>query len=196
VFAQGYLVNLLNPKTALWFYTFLPQFVDPARGAAPAQILFFGALFVLLASCTDSCYAVLGSTLGRWLASKARVRRGQRYVTGGLYIALGVSAAVAGSQKKLILPRLERGMLSPPPSSAVDSLRGRRCGTGSSSRKRSSVECAETVWGWHGANRLLCEVSRATRQRQCEQDIPPRLGGDAFWCYSWKSAEVSAPAPF
>jgi threonine/homoserine/homoserine lactone efflux protein len=99
VFAQGYLVNLLNPKTALWFYAFLPQFVDPARGAAPAQILLFGVLFVLLASCTDSCYAILGSTLGRWLAGKARVRRGQRYVTGGLYIVLGVSAAVTGSER-------------------------------------------------------------------------------------------------
>jgi threonine/homoserine/homoserine lactone efflux protein len=100
LFAQGYLVNLLNPKTALWFYAFLPQFVDPARGAAPVQILLFGVLFVLLASCTDSCYALLGSSLGRWLASKARVRRGQRYVTGGLYIALGVSAAIAGSEKQ------------------------------------------------------------------------------------------------
>lgn len=100
LFTQGYLVNLLNPKTALWFYAFLPQFVDPARGAAPQQILLFGMLFVLLASCTDSCYALLGSALGRWLASKARIRRGRRYITGGLYIALGVSAAIAGSEKK------------------------------------------------------------------------------------------------
>lgn len=100
LFAQGFLVNLLNPKTALWFYAFLPQFVDPARGAAPEQILLFGALFVLLAACTDSCYALLGATLGRWLISKARFRRGQRYITGGIYIALGVSAAVAGSEKR------------------------------------------------------------------------------------------------
>lgn len=100
LFANGYLVNLLNPKTALWFYAFLPQFVDPARGSAVVQILLFGVLFVLLASCTDSCYAVLGSTLGRWLATKARVRRGQRYVTGGIYIALGVSAAFVGAEKK------------------------------------------------------------------------------------------------
>lgn len=100
LFTQGFLVNLLNPKTALWFYAFLPQFVDPARGATSGQILLFGVLFVLLASCTDSCYALLGATLGRWLARNARVRRGRRYVTGGLYIALGVSAAVAGVEKK------------------------------------------------------------------------------------------------
>lgn len=100
LFTQGFLVNLLNPKTALWFYAFLPQFVDPARGAVPEQIMLFGVLFVVLAACTDSCYALLGATVGRWLASKARVKRGQRYVTGGLYIALGLSAAVAGSEKK------------------------------------------------------------------------------------------------
>lgn len=99
LFTQGFLVNLLNPKTALWFYAFLPQFVNPARGAVPEQILLFGTLFVALATCTDSCYALLGATLGRWLASTARVRRGRRYVTGGLYIALGVSAAFAGSEK-------------------------------------------------------------------------------------------------
>lgn len=100
VFAQGFLVQLFNPKTALWFYAFLPQFVDPARGAAPAQMLLFGVLSVLLASCTDSSYALLGATVGRWLASKARVRRGQRYVTGGVYIALGVVAAVGGAEKR------------------------------------------------------------------------------------------------
>src|SRR6266446_302499 len=67
LFGQGFLVNLLNPKTALFFYAFLPQFVDPARGAVAGQILLLGALFVLLASCTDSLYALLGSTVGRVL---------------------------------------------------------------------------------------------------------------------------------
>ncbi len=97
---QGFLVNLLNPKTALFFYAFLPQFVVPARGAAPGQILVFGVLFVLLASCTDSLYAVLGSTVGQRLSRHARFRRSQRYVTGSVYIALGVSAAVTGSERK------------------------------------------------------------------------------------------------
>jgi threonine/homoserine/homoserine lactone efflux protein len=100
LFAQGFLVNLLNPKTALFFYAFLPQFVDPARGTVIGQILVFGVLFVLLASCTDSLYALLGSTVGKFLTRNARFRQGQRYVTGGVYIVLGLTAAVTGSEKK------------------------------------------------------------------------------------------------
>ena len=97
---QGFLVNLLNPKTALFFYAFLPQFVNPARGAVAGQILLLGALFVLLASCTDSLYALLGSTVGKLLTRNTGFRRFQRYVTGSIYIVLGVTAAVAGSEKK------------------------------------------------------------------------------------------------
>ena len=100
LFAQGFLVQLLNPKTALFFYAFLPQFVDPARGAVTGQILVFGVLFVLLASCTDSLYALLGSTVGKFLTRNVRFRQGRRYVTGGVYIVLGVTAAVTGSEKK------------------------------------------------------------------------------------------------
>ncbi len=100
LFAQGFLVNLLNPKTALFFYAFLPQFVDPTRGAAVGQILLLGALFVLLASCTDSLYALLGSTVGKFLIRKAYFRQIQRYVTGCVYIVLGFTVAVTGSEKK------------------------------------------------------------------------------------------------
>jgi threonine/homoserine/homoserine lactone efflux protein len=100
LFAQGFLVQLLNPKTTLFFYAFLPQFVDPARGAVIGQILVFGVLFVLLASCTDSLYALLGSTVGKLLTRNVRFRQGQRYITGCVYIVLGVTAALIGSEKK------------------------------------------------------------------------------------------------
>jgi threonine/homoserine/homoserine lactone efflux protein len=100
VFAQGFLVNLLNPKTALFFYAFLPQFVAPAHGAVVGQILVLGALFVLLAACTDSLYALLSSTVGTFLFRRACFRRIQRYFTGSIYIALGLTTAIAGSEKK------------------------------------------------------------------------------------------------
>jgi threonine/homoserine/homoserine lactone efflux protein len=100
LFTQGLLVNLMNPKTALFFYAFLPQFVDPSRGSAVEQILLFGTLFTLLASCTDSLYALLGSKIGQILRRSAPLRRLQRYVTGGIYIALGITTAIIGSEKK------------------------------------------------------------------------------------------------
>ena len=99
VFSQGVIVNTLNPKTALFFLAFLPQFVDPARGAAWVQILLLGATFVVLALCSDGLYALLSGTAGGWLRRKmkdAAFKRGQRYVSGGVLIALGALAAASG----------------------------------------------------------------------------------------------------
>ena len=100
LFSRGFLVNLLNPKTALFFYAFLPQFVDPGRGALIGQILLFGVLFALMATCTDSLYALLGSVVGRWLNKSRLVQRWQRAITGYIYILLGVTTAVTGAEKK------------------------------------------------------------------------------------------------
>lgn len=102
VFWQGVLVNVLNPKTALFFLAFLPQFVDPSLGAAWVQILVLGVTFVALAMCTDSLYALLSGTASGWLRRRyesASFRRGQRYFSGGIYLALGLATAVSGSRK-------------------------------------------------------------------------------------------------
>jgi threonine/homoserine/homoserine lactone efflux protein len=100
MFRKGFLVNLLNPKTALFFYAFLPQFVNPSRGSSILQILLLGALFVLLATITDSTYALVSSGVGSLITLRAGFQRIQKYVTGGIYILLGVAAAVSGSGKK------------------------------------------------------------------------------------------------
>jgi threonine/homoserine/homoserine lactone efflux protein len=100
LFANGFLVNLLSPKAALFYYAFLPQFVDPTRGSAVKQLLILGILFGLLASCTDSLYALLGSTIGQWLRKSMRFQSIQRYVTGSIYILLGLTTAVVGSEKR------------------------------------------------------------------------------------------------
>lgn len=100
IFSQGLIVNVLNPKTALFFLAFLPQFVDPSRGAVWAQVMVLGAVFVVLGLCTDGVYALLSGTAGGWLQRKsASFRRGQRYVSGGVYLALGAATAVSGSGK-------------------------------------------------------------------------------------------------
>ena len=103
VFVQGVVVNVLNPKTALFFLAFLPQFVDPGHGAAWMQVVVLGATFVAVGLCTDSIYALLGGKAGDWLRRKsesARFRRGQRYASGGVYVALGAATAISGSGKQ------------------------------------------------------------------------------------------------
>src|ERR687898_967434 len=99
VFAQSVLVQVLNPKVALFFLAFLPQFVDPSRGAAWTQVMVLGATLALLGLFTDGLYALLGGTAGNWLRRKGEngsFRRLRRYVPGGVYIALGAATAVSG----------------------------------------------------------------------------------------------------
>ena len=99
LFAKGLLVNLLNPKTALFFYAFLPQFVDASKGAVQGQIFLLGILFVILATCTDGMYSLLASSVGKLIFRSARIRRARRYVSAGIYVALGVAAAVSGAER-------------------------------------------------------------------------------------------------
>lgn len=103
IFLQGFVVNALNPKTALFFFAFLPQFVDPTRGAVSLQFLLLGVVFISLATLSDGAYAFLSSTLGGWLRYKAgepRFAQGQRLVTGSIYIGLGLTAALTGNRHK------------------------------------------------------------------------------------------------
>ena len=94
-FLDGAIVNVLNPKTALFFLAFLPQFVDPTHAVGP-QVLALGLVFVMLGLVTDGLYAVAAGSARRWIrAASPRFMAGQRWVTGGVYIGLGVAAAFA-----------------------------------------------------------------------------------------------------
>ena len=97
---QGAVVNILNPKTALFFLAFLPQFVDPAAGHAALQIVFFGLVFVALGFVTDGLYALLAGTAGNWLRSSRAYAALQRYVSGTVFIGLGLAAAFSGSRQR------------------------------------------------------------------------------------------------
>ena len=96
IFAQGVVVNVLNPKTALFFFAFLPQFVDAAAGAVPLQVTVLGATFVGLGLVTDSAYALLASTGAGFIRGRRRVARASRLVSGGVLVGLGVTTALAG----------------------------------------------------------------------------------------------------
>jgi threonine/homoserine/homoserine lactone efflux protein len=95
LFTQGVVVNVLNPKTALFFLAFLPQFVDPDRGAVGLQAAVLGTLFVLLAVISDCTYALVASALAERLGRSEQARRLRRLVSGGIFVALGATAATA-----------------------------------------------------------------------------------------------------
>ena len=97
VFSQGVVVNVLNPKLALFFFAFLPQFADSTRGAVGLQMLLFGLLFIGMGMITDSSYALLAGTLGGWLRRSRTFARFRRYVAGTIYIGLGLTLAVSAS---------------------------------------------------------------------------------------------------
>jgi len=90
LFAEGFLVSLLNPKVALFFLAFLPQFVERGNGPIWSQTLVLGLLYIALGLCSDSMYALIGARLGtRFSGHTARVRA-TRYAEGGILIGLGV----------------------------------------------------------------------------------------------------------
>lgn len=99
VFTQGVIVNVFNPHTAVFFFAFLPQFVNASSGRVPLQMLLLGLLFVGLSATTDSGWAMAAGTAGDWIKQHPRFVDGQRYVTGGALIGLGAVAAFSGSRR-------------------------------------------------------------------------------------------------
>ena len=97
LFLRGALVQLLNPKIAIFFLAFLPQFVDPSGGPVALQILVLGTLFTFLALVSDGAYVVLAGAVGGWLRSGRAARRRLSRLSGGVYIGLGLAAVLSGS---------------------------------------------------------------------------------------------------
>jgi threonine/homoserine/homoserine lactone efflux protein len=95
IFGQGFLIAVLNPKTAIFFVAFLPQFVNPGNGSIAFQLVLLGVIFVAIGLCTDTCYALVSGTVGNGLVRRRGFARGQRYLVGGTYLALGLGAVVS-----------------------------------------------------------------------------------------------------
>lgn len=99
IFRDGFVVALLNPKTAVFFAAFLPQFMNP-NGSAMLQSVVLGSLFVAIAAVTDTIYALTAGTVAPMLARANGVRKAGRFLAGGAFIGLGLFTAFAGTRAK------------------------------------------------------------------------------------------------
>ncbi len=100
VFYQGVIVNVLNPKAAIFFLAFLPQFIDPSAGPIWQQLIPLCFVFVCVGLAGDSTYALIAGKMRQWLAQHSSFLRRQKYVVGGTYIALGMAAATVAPVRK------------------------------------------------------------------------------------------------
>jgi threonine/homoserine/homoserine lactone efflux protein len=100
LFRQGIVVNVLNPKAALFFFAFLPQFVDPDAGSVGLQMAVLGLLFIAIAVVSDGMYALAAGTASGWLRGNPAFLRGERWISGSVLVGLGVTTALTGSRQK------------------------------------------------------------------------------------------------
>ena len=98
IYGQGVLVQVLNPKAAIFFFAFLPQFVNPARGPVTLQLLSLGMLFTVMGFTSDSLWALAAGSAAGWLQRNRVFLRYQKYISGTVYIGLGLAAAASGSR--------------------------------------------------------------------------------------------------
>jgi threonine/homoserine/homoserine lactone efflux protein len=93
IFRQGMLTNILNPKVALFFLAFLPQFTDPARGSVPLQVTLLGLIFIVNGTVVCVLYAIGASWLGEWLRTRYDIATWLNRAMGALFVSLGLRLA-------------------------------------------------------------------------------------------------------
>lgn len=94
---QAVLVGVTNPKAIIFFSAILPQFVDRQSGAIPLQMLLLGVLFLVIAVCSDSVYALAAGSARNWFARSPRRLEAVGGAGGMMIIGLGASVAVSGT---------------------------------------------------------------------------------------------------
>ena len=99
-FGDAFLVGITNPKVALFFLAFFPQFIHPSAGPVAGQALVLGAVFVVIGVTFDSLYALTSGSIGAWLARRPKAMRRSHLVSGTVYLALGGAALLTGGPQQ------------------------------------------------------------------------------------------------
>lgn len=99
IFRDGFFVALLNPKTTVFFGAFLPQFMSP-QASPVVQSVMLASIFVAIAAVTDTVYALTAGTVAPALTRARGIRLFGRYLTGSIFIGLGVFTALVGTRNK------------------------------------------------------------------------------------------------
>ena len=99
IFIQGAITNILNPKVALFFLAFLPQFVDAQSGPVALQLVVLGLLFNVSGTLVNIAVAIMASGAGRWSYSRIVTPRIMRWLTGGIFIGLGLRLALLSRER-------------------------------------------------------------------------------------------------
>lgn len=97
-YGQGIVTEILNPKTALFYLSFLPQFVDPSRGHPGLQMFIFGCILLLTALSMDLFIALTGGAMSAWLRRNPAVKKGQQWLSGAALIGLGIRLTISERQ--------------------------------------------------------------------------------------------------
>ena len=101
IFYEGALVNIFNPKTAIFFFAFLPQFISLEKGGVTSQVVILGLLFILIAIFSDSLYVLLSGKIAFWIRTNRTYIKVHKYVIGLIYITLGlITLAVSQPSNK------------------------------------------------------------------------------------------------
>ena len=95
LFRRGFIMNVLNPKVAMFFLAFLPQFVTPASGHIPLQMLLLGFIFMVQAVVIFCLIGYFAGSIGSFILARPRIGRYFDWLTAGVFASLGVRLALA-----------------------------------------------------------------------------------------------------